>query len=138
MGDPVFKLGAFRNVPVELTFTFQDEVSEIIEPQTNTCPFSASELCACLLKNLLQIKRKVGDIASFGLSEADPSWGTPGQRTGGRKGSCRVHGSPGSGRPAALMLQKLSSRGWDSDSRSSSCVWPPWLVLYWAFDENPH
>ena len=50
-------------------------MSEVTKFQTHTFPFSTSKLYACLLKNLLQIKRKGRDIASFGPFDADPSSG---------------------------------------------------------------
>lgn len=44
----------------------QNYMPETIEPQTNTYLFSTSNLCACLQKNLLQLKRKGGGIVLFG------------------------------------------------------------------------
>lgn len=88
----------------QLTFTFQDYVSEITELQTNTYHISTSKLCACLLKTLLQIKRQGGAVMSFGPCGADLPRASSGQREGpGRDpaGPCE----PGLGRPAARAMR---------------------------------
>lgn len=103
-------------------------MSEATELQTNTHHVSASKLRARLLKTLLQIRRKGGDVVSSGPCDAD--------LPRGRKpaGPCE----PGLGRLAALGLWRLSTWAATLTAAAPTASGRWGLLGHVAFDKNPH